>query len=49
MKTFFRLGVVGLGHRGRFMVKCADAGIAHRIVEAKNELEKIREQIQNLE
>ena len=29
--------------------KCADAGIAHRIVEAKNELEKIREQIQNLE
>jgi transcriptional regulator with XRE-family HTH domain len=29
--------------------KCADAEIAHRIVEAKNELEKIREQIQNLE
>ena len=29
--------------------KCADAEIAHRIVDAKNELEKIREQIQNLE
>ena len=29
--------------------KCADADIAHRIVDAKNELEKIREQIQNLE
>ena len=29
--------------------KCADAEIAHRVVEAKNELEKIREQIQNLE
>ena len=29
--------------------KCADADIAHRVVEAKNELEKIREQIQNLE
>jgi uncharacterized protein (TIGR00255 family) len=29
--------------------KCADAEIAHRIVDAKNELEKIREQVQNLE
>ena len=29
--------------------KCSDADIAHRVVEAKNELEKIREQIQNLE
>ena len=29
--------------------KCADAEIAHRVVDAKNELEKIREQIQNLE
>ncbi len=29
--------------------KCSDADIAHRIVDAKNELEKIREQIQNLE
>ena len=29
--------------------KCCDADIAHRIVDAKNELEKIREQIQNLE
>ena len=29
--------------------KCADADIAHRVVDAKNELEKIREQIQNLE
>ena len=27
MKKFFRLGVVGLGHRGRFMVKSADSGI----------------------
>ena len=29
--------------------KCCDADIAHRVVDAKNELEKIREQIQNLE
>ena len=29
--------------------KCSDADIAHLIVDAKNELEKIREQIQNLE
>ena len=29
--------------------KCADAEIAHRIVDSKNELEKIREQVQNLE
>lgn len=29
--------------------KCSDAEIAHLVVDAKNELEKIREQIQNLE
>lgn len=29
--------------------KCSDAEIAHLVVEVKSELEKIREQIQNLE
>ena len=29
--------------------KCADAGIARTVVTVKNELEKIREQIQNIE
>ena len=29
--------------------KCADAGIARLVVTVKNELEKIREQIQNIE
>ena len=29
--------------------KCSDADIARRVVEVKCELEKIREQIQNLE
>ena len=29
--------------------KCSDAGIAHIVVDMKAELEKIREQIQNIE
>ena len=29
--------------------KCSDAGIAKLVVNIKNELEKIREQVQNLE
>jgi uncharacterized protein YicC (UPF0701 family) len=29
--------------------KISDAGIAHQAVELKNELEKMREQVQNLE
>lgn len=29
--------------------KCSDSGIAHKIVALKNEIEKIREQIQNIE
>ncbi|MBQ1225714.1 MAG: DUF1732 domain-containing protein, partial [Clostridia bacterium] len=29
--------------------KCSDSKIAHIVVEMKNELEKIREQIQNIE
>ncbi len=29
--------------------KCADAEIAHKVVDLKSEIEKIREQIQNIE
>ena len=29
--------------------KCSDSGVAHKIVSLKNEIEKIREQIQNIE
>jgi len=29
--------------------KCSDAGVAHKVVALKNEIEKIREQIQNIE
>ncbi|MBP5292674.1 MAG: DUF1732 domain-containing protein, partial [Clostridia bacterium] len=28
--------------------KCSDAGIARTVIEMKNEIEKIREQIQNI-